>query len=79
MCGSERQQRHMPGALDRRRQAALEMLGIEEGCDLETVKRAYRRLARTLHPDLQPEVDDLRKKTLERRFAEVTAAYEALL
>ncbi len=65
--------------VDRRRQAALEMLGIEEGSDLETVKRAYRRLARTLHPDLQPDVDDLRKKTLERRFAEVTAAYEALL
>ena len=65
--------------VDRRRQAALEMLGIEEGCDLETVKRAYRRMARTLHPDLQPEADALRKKTLERRFAEVTAAYEALL
>jgi DnaJ-domain-containing protein 1 len=65
--------------VDRRRQAALEMLGIEEGSDLETVKRAYRRMARTLHPDLQPEADALRKRTLERRFAEVTAAYEALL
>lgn len=65
--------------VDRRRQAALELLGIDETADLETVKRAYRRLARSLHPDLQPEADALRKKTLERRFAEVTAAYEVLL
>ncbi len=65
--------------VDRRRQAALEMLGIEEGSDLETVKRAYRRLARTLHPDLQPEADLPLRKTLERQFAEVTAAYEVLI
>ncbi len=65
--------------VDRRRQAALEMLGINEGADLETVKRAYRRLARTLHPDLQPEADAPRRKILERQFAEVTAAYEVLL
>ena len=43
------------------------------------VKRAYRRLARELHPDLQPEADALRASALERRFAEVTAAYEAAL
>lgn len=65
--------------IDPRRRAALDLLGIEEGADLETVKRAYRRLARSLHPDLQPEADALRRKTLERRFAEVTAAYEALI
>lgn len=65
--------------VDHRRARALELLGIEEGSDLETVKRAYRRLARSLHPDLQPEVEGTERKTLERRFAEVTAAYEALL
>ena len=65
--------------IDRRRQAAAELLGIEEGADQETVKRAYRRLARSLHPDLQPDADSLRRKTLERRFAEVTAAYEVLI
>jgi DnaJ-domain-containing protein 1 len=65
--------------VDHRRARALELLGNEEGSDLETVKRAYRRLARSLHPDLQPEVDGLERKTLERRFAEVTAAYEALI
>ncbi|CAN5885727.1 hypothetical protein BH11MYX3_BH11MYX3_38500 [soil metagenome] len=65
--------------IDRRRQAAAELLGIEEGADHETVKRAYRRLARSLHPDLQPDADAPRRKTLERRFAEVTAAYEVLI
>jgi DnaJ-domain-containing protein 1 len=65
--------------VDGRRRHALAMLGCDESSDLETVKRAYRRLARELHPDLQPELDALRKRALERRFAEVTAAYEALI
>jgi DnaJ-domain-containing protein 1 len=60
------------------RLAAARLLGIEETADLDTVKRAYRRLARALHPDLQPDVDQVRRRVLERRFAEVTAAYEAL-
>lgn len=65
--------------LDPRRQAALKLLGVELTADLDAVKRAYRRMARSLHPDLQPEADAERKRTLERRFAEVTAAYETLL
>ncbi len=65
--------------VDARRQAALRLLGIEDGADLETVKRAYRQLARALHPDLQPEADHHQRRTLERQFAEVTAAYEALI
>jgi DnaJ-domain-containing protein 1 len=60
------------------RLAAARLLGIDESADLDTVKRAYRRLARALHPDLQPNVDLARRRTLERRFAEITAAYEAL-
>jgi DnaJ-domain-containing protein 1 len=68
-----------PRTVDIRRLAALRLLGIDDaGADPDAVKRAYRRLARTLHPDLQPGVDDQRRRTLERRFAEVTAAYEAL-
>jgi len=64
---------------DPRRAAALRLLGIEDGADLDEVKRAYRRLARSLHPDLRPDAGDDERRTLERRFAEVTAAYEALL
>lgn len=63
---------------DPRRRAALRTLGIDDGADPEAVKRAYRRLARALHPDLQPDADGERRRLLERRFAEVTAAYEAL-
>ncbi|MBA3451712.1 MAG: DnaJ domain-containing protein [Deltaproteobacteria bacterium] len=65
--------------VDSRREAALRLLGIQDGADLESVKRAYRKLARALHPDLQPDADAQRRRTLERRFAEVTAAYEVLL
>jgi DnaJ-domain-containing protein 1 len=63
---------------DSRRQAALRMLGVDDEADVDTVKRAYRKLARALHPDLQPDVDTLRRRALERRFAEITAAYETL-
>ena len=64
--------------VDARRQAALRTLGLEHEGDPDTVKRAYRKLARALHPDLQPEVDVVRRRVLERRFAELTAAYESL-
>jgi DnaJ-domain-containing protein 1 len=64
--------------LDPRRVAALQLLGVEADADADAVKRAYRRLARALHPDLQPDADAMRRRALERRFAEVTAAYEAL-
>ena len=60
------------------RAAAMRLLGIDDSADLDTVKRAYRRLARSLHPDLQPGIDVARRRALERRFAEVAAAYEAL-
>ena len=64
---------------DIRRAAAMRVLGLEVSADADDVKRAYRRLARTLHPDLQPGADDERRRLLERRFAELTAAYEALV
>jgi DnaJ-domain-containing protein 1 len=65
--------------IDPRRAAALQLLGVEDAADAEVVKRAYRRLARALHPDLHPGADEQRRRTLERRFAEITAAYEALV
>lgn len=65
--------------VDPRRAAAARVLGVGNAADLEEVKRAYRRLARALHPDLQPDADSERRRALERRFAEVTAAYETLL
>jgi hypothetical protein len=61
------------------RTAAMRLLGLD-GADLsrESVKRAYRRMARALHPDLHPGVTESRRRELEARFAEVTAAYQSL-
>ncbi|MEO6771988.1 MAG: J domain-containing protein [Kofleriaceae bacterium] len=69
----------VPRAIDPQRSAAARTLGLADHADVEQIKRAYRRLARSLHPDLQPEVEGDRRRTLEARFAEVTAAYEALI
>jgi DnaJ-domain-containing protein 1 len=69
----------VPRPIDAARSAAARTLGLAEDADLEQIKRAYRRLARSLHPDLQPDVEGERRRTLEVRFAEVTAAYEALI
>jgi DnaJ-domain-containing protein 1 len=66
-------------AIDPRREAARRLLGLSDDADLEAIKRAYRKLARELHPDLQPSIDLDGRRLLERRFAEVTAAYEALI
>lgn len=60
------------------RAAAMRLLGVDDATDLDAIKRAYRRLARALHPDLHPGAAPLQRRTLERRFAELTAAYEAL-
>jgi molecular chaperone DnaJ len=46
------------------------VLGVSRDASPDEIKRAYRRLARTLHPDVNP--------SEEERFKEVTAAYEVL-
>src|SRR4051794_41392134 len=49
-----------------------EVLGVARGATDSEIKRAYRRLARDLHPDVNPEPG------AKERFQEVTRAYEAL-
>lgn len=61
-----------------RRDLAHRLLGVSAGADRATVKRAYRRLARALHPDLHPTASDERRRSLERQLAAVTDAYRAL-
>jgi DnaJ-domain-containing protein 1 len=53
-------------------------LGVSGDADRESVKRAYRRLARALHPDLHPNASDERRRSLERKMADVTEAYRSL-
>jgi DnaJ-domain-containing protein 1 len=60
------------------RAAALRVLGVVGDGDRDELKRAYRRLARALHPDLHPAATDERRRDLERRLAVVTAAYQQL-
>lgn len=47
-------------------------LGVRQDATSEEIKRAYRKLARELHPDVNPDPD------AQQRFRDVTAAYEVL-
>ena len=49
-----------------------EVLGVPRDATGEEIKRAYRKLARELHPDVNPD------PATQEKFKEVTAAYEVL-
>ena len=49
------------------------ILGVPRGASDEEIKKAYRKLARKYHPDLNPG-----DKTAEARFKEIQEAYAVL-
>ena len=49
-----------------------EVLGVSRDASTDDIKKAYRRLARQLHPDINPDPQT------QERFKEVTNAYEVL-
>jgi molecular chaperone DnaJ len=49
------------------------ILGVSKKASLADIKKAYRKLARTYHPDLNPG-----DKVSEKKFKEITEAYEVL-
>jgi molecular chaperone DnaJ len=53
-----------------------ETLGVDRNASEEELKKAYRKLARQFHPDLQN--GDQHKKVAEEKFKEVNEAYEVL-
>ena len=55
-----------------------EVLGVPRDASEQQIKKSFRRLARELHPDLHPHADPDARRALERRFAAVSEAYEAL-
>ena len=49
-----------------------EVLGVSRDASAEEIRRAYRRLARKYHPDVN------REEGAEERFKEINEAYEVL-
>ena len=48
------------------------ILGVPRDASADQIKKAYRRLARELHPDVNPD------EGAQQRFAEISTAYEVL-
>ena len=53
-------------------QDLYELLGVARDADADAIKKAYRRLARQYHPDVNPDPE------AQERFKEVSLAYEVL-
>jgi molecular chaperone DnaJ len=53
-------------------QDLYEVLGVSRDADGDAIKKAYRKLARQLHPDVNPD------PATQDRFKDVTRAYEVL-
>ncbi len=53
-------------------QDLYDLLGVDRDADADALKKAYRRLARQLHPDVNPDPES------QERFKQVSAAYEVL-
>ena len=51
----------------------FQVLGVDRSADAEAIKRAFRKLARQYHPDVNPD-----NKDAEAKFKEISEAYEVL-
>jgi DnaJ-domain-containing protein 1 len=59
--------------------SAFRVLGLAPGADPAAIKQAYRRLARSVHPDLHPQATAEERRSLELRFSMINEAYRALV
>ena len=69
----------LPAARSVASSSSWQVLGLPPGARVEEIKRAYRRLARSVHPDLHPGASDEERRALQARFVELTDAYRALV
>ena len=58
----------MPPSLD-----LYAILGVQRNADIPRIRQAYRRLARRMHPDLNPN-----DRVIEERFRDIRRAFEVL-
>jgi DnaJ-domain-containing protein 1 len=58
---------------------ALSILGLDSAADADTVRRRFRTLAAELHPDRFPFASGVERAANMRRFAELSAAYHAIV
>ena len=57
----------------------LKSSGVKKGANKDEIKSAYRRLAKTYHPDKLSGIDESVKKIAEEKFKEIKEAYENLI
>jgi hypothetical protein len=57
---------------------ARDLLGVAAGSDAATLKQAYRRRVRQLHPDLHPGASADRRRALETELCALNEAYRQL-
>src|SRR5277367_2205558 len=48
-----------------------QILGVSKSASADEIKSAYRKLAKKLHPDVNPG-----RKDIEQKFKDITAAYD---
>ena len=75
---SERRPPELSPSADAQQRAAYRELGLEPGTDAETLRRTFRKLAASHHPDRYPRASSREKELLAQRFSRISEAYHRL-
>ena len=68
-----------PNGRIRRHQHRLRVLGLSADVSLEEIKNSYRQMVKECHPDLHHQKSEAERLLAERRFVEITCAYQELV